>query len=246
MGRNVKMMQIETERSTPTVARPVLAVLAGVLLVTIGFVAIVGPGQNDGGSAAEAELYTLAGFRVTTSYKCIFPTCTDFWCDANCNHEPVYCPASFCKKVVTRVRVAPPPAPPPPPVTAAPTPLPTAAPTCKAVAQTTPDMSECHPTCILGKAAAKANGGTAGSVASDQCTNCFCAGCSSDLFTANCGGVAPTVAACTPPVSSCCPSTCMGGEFNIRPQMCTNCECAGCLPALFGNNCNSEVPAKCS
>merc|ERR1719453_2190123 len=71
--------------------------------------------------APKTELagYTLAGFKVVTRYKCIFPTCTDFWCDANCNHKPSFCPATFCRKTVTRIplpRPPPPPrAPPPPP-----------------------------------------------------------------------------------------------------------------------------------
>jgi len=41
----------------------------------------------------------IAGFEVKARYKCIFATCTDFWCDANCNHVPKYCPASFCKMI---------------------------------------------------------------------------------------------------------------------------------------------------
>merc|ERR1711998_294591 len=59
---------------------------------------------------------TLAGFKVTRRYKCIFPTCTDAWCDANCNHHPKYCPASFCRGIPTSS----PPPPPTPPPTAAP------------------------------------------------------------------------------------------------------------------------------
>jgi len=242
------MMQVTAESQPRTLSRPILAILAGGLVV-FAIVALVSQGDSASSptsTAVDSSMYTLAGFRVTVSYKCIFPTCTDFWCDANCNHRPVYCPASFCKKIVTKTplpRPPPPPPPPPPHVTAAPTPAPTPAPTCKAVNQTTPDMSECHATCITTKGQAKANSNlTAGSVAPDQCTNCFCAGCTPDLFTANCGGVYPTVAACTPPTSSCCPSSCMGGEFNIRPQMCTNCQCAGCLQALFGKNCGGKVP----
>ena len=51
---------------------------------------------------------TLAGFTVKKHYKCIASTCTDTWCDANCNHVPVYCPASFCRVAAP----APPPGPP--------------------------------------------------------------------------------------------------------------------------------------
>merc|ERR1711918_241375 len=104
-------------------------------------------------------------------------------------------------------------------------------------------MTSCHPICLLGKGEARQQGGVAGAIAPTQCTNCHCAGCEASLFTSNCGGVKPTVAACTPPTSSCCPTKCMGGEFNIRPHMCNNCDCAGCLPALFGNNCGGKVPA---
>merc|ERR1712072_315852 len=53
----------------------------------------------------QTSLETLAGFKVVTTYKCINPTCTDTWCDANCNHHPAYCPASFCKRIETMVAV---------------------------------------------------------------------------------------------------------------------------------------------
>jgi len=51
---------------------------------------------------------------VKKRYKCIMSTCTDMWCDANCNHVPKYCPATFCKETTS----------------AAPAPTPAKAPTC--------------------------------------------------------------------------------------------------------------------
>ena len=51
-------------------------------------------------STPQRRVETLAGFAVTKKYKCIASTCTDTWCDANCNHDPKYCPASFCREVV--------------------------------------------------------------------------------------------------------------------------------------------------
>ena len=50
-------------------------------------------------STPQRRVETLAGFAVTKKYKCIASTCTDTWCDANCNHDPKYCPASFCREV---------------------------------------------------------------------------------------------------------------------------------------------------
>ena len=47
---------------------------------------------------ASSRRATLAGFEVRKHYKCIASTCTDTWCDANCNHVPKYCPASFCRE----------------------------------------------------------------------------------------------------------------------------------------------------
>jgi hypothetical protein len=132
--------------------------------------------------------------------------------------------------------------------TDAPTPVPTAAPTCKQVAVPPVDTSACHPICLWNKAGAKANNKIEGSVKDSQCTNCFCAGCDSKLFDSNCGGVYPTVASCSASPNQpgmCCPKTCYGGEFNIREKMCTDCKCAGCLAALFGNNCGGKVPAAC-
>ena len=57
-------------------------------------------------------------------------------------------------------------------------------------------------------------------------------------------GVAPTEAACTN--TGCCPNECLGQKANVRAKMCTNCKCAGCAPALFGNNCKGlDIPDKC-
>merc|ERR1711981_618160 len=99
----------------------------------------------------DSELYTLAGFKVKTYYKCIFPTCTDFWCNANCNHKPSYCPASFCQKKTTKIRVPTPdptahptmnPTSPPAPPVATPTHAPTHTPTDRPTNEPTP-----APTC---------------------------------------------------------------------------------------------------
>ena len=42
---------------------------------------------------------TTAGFAVKKHYKCIASTCTDTWCNDNCNHVPKYCPDSFCREL---------------------------------------------------------------------------------------------------------------------------------------------------
>jgi hypothetical protein len=57
---------------------------------------------------AVAPMTEMAG-----GYKCIdrWRRCTDFWCNANCNHRPRYCPPSYCRGIAAP---PPPPAPPPP------------------------------------------------------------------------------------------------------------------------------------
>ena len=92
--------------------------------------------------AADSQLYTLAGFKVVAYYKCINPTCTDMWCNANCNHKPSFCPQSFCKKVVSKVPVP----------TAQPTAPPTGAslngtPSCAAVGKADLCSTTCESTC---------------------------------------------------------------------------------------------------
>jgi len=49
---------------------------------------------------------------VGGNYKCIdkWKRCTDTWCNNNCNHNPRYCPPSYCRGVAAPV---PPPAPKP-------------------------------------------------------------------------------------------------------------------------------------
>merc|ERR1719387_3398953 len=46
------------------------------------------------------------------NYKCVdrWKRCTDFWCNANCNHKPRFCPPSYCRGIAAPV---PPPAPKP-------------------------------------------------------------------------------------------------------------------------------------
>merc|ERR1711966_488151 len=111
------------------VATGVLSVVAiGFMVATIAVAStnheqttvIVDPSASTS-SVPDSELYTLAGFEVKVYYKCIFPTCTDMWCNANCNHHPKFCPANMCKKMTKKI--------PKPATTVAPTPLPTAQPT---------------------------------------------------------------------------------------------------------------------
>jgi len=64
--------------------------------------------QSQAETSKNSHQWKLAGFEVTKRYKCIFPTCNDFWCDANCNHVPKYCPKTFCQE-----KAVPPPAEPP-------------------------------------------------------------------------------------------------------------------------------------
>jgi hypothetical protein len=106
-------------------ASNVVASFAGAVLLVCAFIVLVDRGTEKP-TDSSTELYTAAGFEVVTYYKCIFPTCTDAWCNANCNHHPKYCPPSFCRLTSKQVPVAPQPTPPP-----APTPEPTAGPaTC--------------------------------------------------------------------------------------------------------------------
>jgi hypothetical protein len=247
-------------------SKATVAIVVTCLLALSAFVVVLSPSGDtiDTNTSTEdtTDLYTLAGFRVVTSYKCIFPTCTDFWCNANCNHHPKYCPASFCKKVTTRIAI-PTRAPTATPTEAmtepevvtptesptevstdAPTVAPTPAPTCE-VQDSQVDMSQCHNTCTSGYKLPKLQRQEQkGAVTTDQCLNCFCAGCDDSKFQKNCGGVRPTVAYCG--AASCCPDTCKGGEWNVRIQMCESPECCGCAPALFGNNCGGKVPDACS
>jgi len=48
-------------------------------------------------------------------YKCVDPwkRCTHFWCNANCNHKPRFCPPSYCRGAAAPM---PPPAPKPNPL----------------------------------------------------------------------------------------------------------------------------------
>merc|ERR1712216_137828 len=108
---------------------PTERVLSAVVLGTL-IACVIVVSLNNGESTpsqttavVDTEDYTLAGFKVVKYYKCIFPTCTDFWCNANCNHKPRYCPKSFCREHTKRVPV------PTPPPTSLPTVQPTEEPT---------------------------------------------------------------------------------------------------------------------
>ena len=257
-------MQLEVHAQPRVLSRPILAGIT-TLLVIVGVVALVS--QNSTAptdSAVDTEAYTLAGFKVVKQYKCIFPTCTDFWCNANCNHKPSYCPASFCQGYTTKVAV-PTHAPtesPTPRATDSPTPLPTDAPTPAPTCTKTNAWSAtvgkldavkffgagaCHPTICLGIRKKHweitEEEMTTSPVLADQCTNCYCFGCSKTQFQSKCGGVAPTEAACTN--SGCCPAECLGAIGNVKHDQCGNCKCSGCAPALFGYNCKS-MPAACN
>jgi len=258
MGTRKPMtMYVEVESQPRSIPKTLLAALGGGLLILVGVVALYGssPAAETTSPAADTSLYTLAGFKVVTTYKCIFPTCTDFWCNANCNHHPSYCPASFCKKEVTKIPVpTPPPTEPPTSAvvpTAAPTPEPTMtpAPTC-AITNAWQDAmakngganywgpDQCHPIVCLGINKAWKDmtaEDLASPVLADQCTNCFCFGCNSTQFQPNCGGVAPTMAACTN--RGCCPNNCLNGLGNIAKAKCTDPACADCAAGLFGMNC---------
>merc|ERR1711939_659538 len=140
-------MQIEVESQSSSVSRPVVAILAGALLVVVAVFAFTSTDAHIS-PPVDTALYTLAGFEVKVFYKCIFPTCTDFWCNANCNHRPAYCPASFCKKIVQKIpKPAPPPPRPPSPKPAPPPPSPP--PRVKVASKT--DMTQCHPGCTNGQ-----------------------------------------------------------------------------------------------
>ena len=58
-------------------------------------------GSDSTDSSALAETDFFEEFKVTNQYKCVASaaasTCTDTWCNANCNHRPSYCPASWCE-----------------------------------------------------------------------------------------------------------------------------------------------------
>merc|ERR1711981_167256 len=122
-----------------------IAVFAGALLLIAGTIALTNESPVDGldtssvdrrvdaptqdlAAAPSTQMATLAGFKVKKHYKCIASTCTDSWCDANCNHVPKYCPANFCKAEQKKIPV---PTPPPTAVNAPPTTPPTPAPTCE-------------------------------------------------------------------------------------------------------------------
>merc|ERR1711907_703085 len=177
-------------------------------------------------------------------------------CNANCNHHPSYCPATFCKKQVTKIPVpTPPPTEPPTSAvvpTAAPTPEPTMtpAPTC-AITNAWQDAmakngganywgaDQCHPIVCLGINKAWKDmtaEDLASPVLASQCTNCFCFGCNSTQFQPNCGGVAPTMAACTN--RGCCPNNCLNGLGNIAKAKCNDPACADCAAGLLGMNCS--------
>jgi len=250
MGNHMQDIEVVSAPRENALPKRIATALASVLVVVGTFAALSGswgpadPTQN----VATSDLATIAGFKVKMRYKCIdrWKRCTDFWCDANCNHVPKYCPASYC-----RGSPVPTPAPRPPPPN--PTPAPTPAPTC---AMTKPPVyTECHSICTSGtqknpdgtfklskaERQRQTKGKNKGQVTTDQCVNCYCSACKSEQFKNVCGGIHPTEASCSVP--SCCPSGpggCLGGVNQIRTKMCNSCKCAGCNPAFFGNNCGSK------
>merc|ERR1719271_264740 len=127
---SVEAIPVQATASTNNTPKILAGVLAGCMVIGMIF-ALTAAGHQGAAQTPEAavdtSMYTLAGFKITTTYKCIFPTCTDSWCNANCNHKPSYCPASFCRRVETKIPVptAPPTEKPTAKVTAEP-----AAPTC--------------------------------------------------------------------------------------------------------------------
>jgi len=58
-------------------------------------------------STGVPEKEFIAGFEVKARYKCIdkfdgdyeVNRCTDFWCDATCNHDPSNCPSTICRPI---------------------------------------------------------------------------------------------------------------------------------------------------
>jgi len=121
-------MQAEIVSQPGAMSRSAVAVFAGGLLLVVGLFAFVGnPAAVPTPAAVDTEALTLAGFKVVTYYKCINPTCTDMWCNANCNHHPRYCPASFCRFTSENVPVPAPAGAPTPKPTLHPTMAPTAA-----------------------------------------------------------------------------------------------------------------------
>merc|ERR1719224_327348 len=107
----------EFQRTSKVAPRTIMLALGLTIGVAMVFAVVSNVNQpaQAPAPAVDTALYTLAGFKIVTQYKCIFPTCTDAWCNANCNHKPSYCPASFCRKEVTKTPVAPKAPPPPPP-----------------------------------------------------------------------------------------------------------------------------------
>jgi len=65
--------------------------------------------------AAATELVAAPSTELGARFTCIdrWRRCTDQWCNVNCNHNPSYCPRSFCRGVAVAPPV--PPAPPPAP-----------------------------------------------------------------------------------------------------------------------------------
>lgn len=273
-------MQVVVDSPPPSVPKRVVAIASGCLVVLGVFMAVSGDFSSSSSAysapstelaVATTDLAMIAGFPVKARYTCIdkWKRCTNFWCDANCNHVPKYCPASFCRVI------RPPPSPPPaadpnppaadpnPPPTPSPTPLPTPAPCPAAAKMSAPVYTTCPAICTSGdqryadgtrkitveEQLKQTTGTNKGMVTSDQCANCFCSACDHSLFTGNCGDgagnvIRPTQAACSG--DSCCPATCLGGVNQIRRQMCGNCMCGGCNPAFFGNNCGGVVPEQCA
>jgi len=237
----------------------ILSVLVlGTLIACIIVVSVDNTTKSSSGSSTQLEatdtvpskMYSIAGFPVKARYTCIdkWKRCTNFWCDANCNHVPKYCPKSFC-----RVK----------PSAPAPAPVQTPAPCPAAAKMQAPVYTSCPAICTDGNQKYKdgtrkisieekikqTTGANKGMVTTDQCANCFCSACDESLFTGNCGDGAgniihPTQAACSG--ESCCPATCLGGVNQVRRQMCDECMCGGCNPSFFGNNCGGVVPTQCA
>jgi len=65
-------------------------------------------------AATELAVHVAPPTELGARFTCIdrWRRCTDAWCTVNCNHNPSYCPRSFCRAAA----VAPPVPPPPPPL----------------------------------------------------------------------------------------------------------------------------------
>ena len=96
----------------------IVSATVGSLLLCAGLLVVMNEtGSNSPTANTETSLTPASELAAKKQYTCIdrWHRCTNNWCDVNCNHNPSYCPWSFCRAAATAPKAPPKPPPVPPP-----------------------------------------------------------------------------------------------------------------------------------